>query len=176
VLRVEYDNPPLAVDVAPSGALKTGSTDEQGAFVESTPAELRDAEFNNLKQLGLVCKMFGNENKDHLPGGWLMVYPEYLGGPDVLRSPWAPEGTSSYELLFPGETEKRLEELAQQLIDSGALRAQTVSQSIIPTIAARDNLPADPGQPPARAVAFLDGHVEAVPLAEWDTRIAPFLR
>ena len=176
VLRIDYDNPPLAVDVAPSGALNIGGTDEQGAFVESTPAELRDAEFNNLKQLGLVFKMFGHENKDYLPGGWLMVYPEYLADPDVLRSPWAPEGTSSYELLFPGETEKRLEELAQQLIDSGALQAETASQSIIPAIAARDNLPADPGQPPARAVLFLDGHVEAVPLADWDTRIAPFLR
>ena len=177
LLRVEYDSPRLTIDVAPSGLLRDAvNTTKQALANDATPAELREIEYNNLKQLRLICKMFEEENKEYLPGGWLMIYPDYLNEPNILTSPWAPEGTVSYELLFPGETEKRLEELAQQLIDSGALRAQTVSQSIIPAIAARDNLPADRGQPPARAVAFLDGHVEAVPLADWDTRIAPFLR
>lgn len=181
VLRIEYDNPPLAIDMSASGHSRSsdeGETAPPGGEEEPALA-MRESEFNNLKQLGLVCKMFGNENKDFMPGGWIMVYPEYLTDLEVLRSPWAPEGTVSYDLVFPGENERDLEALARELVESGALQMtnpeQPIGQSEIPLVIARDNLPADPEHKPARAVLFLDGHVEAVQLTEWDARIAPFL-
>lgn len=190
VLRIEYDNPPLAIDIASSGDQRSSDEGETASpGEESQPEGLRESEFNNLKQLGIVCKMFSGENKEHLPGGWLMVYPEYLSDLRVLQSPWAPEGTVSYELLFPGETEKNLEALVTQLFESGAITNPNDSQSnsdagvlpsnlqsYIPIVISQDELPAQGDLSPARAVLFLDGHVEAVALSEWDARITPFLR
>ena len=190
VLRMEFENPPLAIDIASNGDQRISDEGETASLgEESQPEALRDAEFNNLKQLGLVCKMFSGENKEHLPGGWLMVYPEYLADLRVLQSPWAPEGTVSYELLFPGESEKDLEALATQLFESGAIADPNYTpsnsdagvlpsnlQSHIPIVISQDELPAQGDLPPARAVLFLDGHVEAVRLTEWDARITPFLR
>src|SRR5690606_25258756 len=100
------------------------------------------------------------------------------------------DGADSYELLFPGETEEALEELATQLFESGAITdpnyAQDAAdnpnghpaflQSRIPIVISQEELPAQGDLPPARAVLFLDGHVEAVRLTEWDARITPFLR
>ena len=179
-LRVEYFDPPFAIDIASDGNERTsdeGEAEPPGG--EQTPDSLRVAEFNNLKQLRIVLKMFSNENRGYLPGGWVMVYPEYVTDMRVLTSPWAAEGTDSYELLFPGKTEKQLEELVRSLAVSGTLPTLSEGhmpwQADIPAIASRDELPSEPGKPPARAVLFLDGHVEAVPLSEWDTRIAPFL-
>jgi len=58
---------------------------------------MRASDANNLKQLGLVCKMFANENKDYFPPlspapGRLTpdpaaIYPEYLTDVRVLISP-----------------------------------------------------------------------------------------
>ena len=56
---------------------------------------------NNLKQMGLVCKMFSNESKGEIwpplspiPGNWMMdmnvVYPEYLSDLSVLVCPDSP--------------------------------------------------------------------------------------
>lgn len=56
---------------------------------------------NNLKQLGLVCKMFSNESKggtwpplSPVPGNWMLnmtaVYPEYLSDLDILKCPDSP--------------------------------------------------------------------------------------
>ena len=186
VLRIEYDNPPLAIDIASNGHLRTSDEGETASpGEEADPGALRESEFNNLKQLGIVCKMFVYENQDYLPGGWLMVYPEYLSDLRVLQSPWAAEGTVSYELLFPGETEKDLQDLATRLVESGAVSVpngseagsqQAISQSEIPIVVSGEELPAQGDLPPARAVLFLDGHVEAVTRSEWDARITPFLR
>lgn len=188
VIRIEYDNPSLTLDVSMFGLLSAvepvARPSEETAAVTDA---LRDLEFSNLKQLGLACKMFANENTGHLPGGWLTVYPEYLKDVAVLRSPWAIEGAVSYELLFPGQAEQDMERMARQLIQDGLLVVANASnyesdyagsgalmQSIVPIVISRDNLPADTEYKPARAVLFLDGHVEAVPLSEWDARIAPF--
>ncbi len=187
VLRIEYDNPPYTITVGPSGSLMSVGSDPGAGNDAATNAALRATEFNNMKQLMLIVKMFANEHKESIPGGWLMTYPEYLTDPSVLRSPWAPEGTLSYDLLFPGETETGLIERAIQLFESGVVTTEfnyqdrenpawsAVMLSEIPLIVSRDNLPTDPNQPPSRAVAFLDGHVEAVPIAQWDARIAPFI-
>ena len=189
VLRIEYDDPPFSISVSPSGSLTTTGP-ETGDPVDANASEaLRASEFNNMKQLMLVVKMFQNENNDFIPGGWLTTYPEYMSDPNILHSPWAAEGTVTYDLLFPGAQENDLLELARSLRESGALGEvsplaegapehvhKAVLASEVPAIISRELLPASPGQPPARAVAFLDGHVQAVPLSEWDTVVAPFLR
>ncbi|MDX9975121.1 MAG: DUF1559 domain-containing protein [FCB group bacterium] len=80
---------------------------------------------NNLKQLGVVLKMYGNENKgkfpqmksmdcDGAPVGWATifdaqaVYPEYLSDFDVLVCPSAPAGASALELWDEGDTASSL--------------------------------------------------------------------
>ncbi|GMW03811.1 MAG: hypothetical protein AMXMBFR84_49450 [Candidatus Hydrogenedentota bacterium] len=140
---------------------------------------------NNMKQLGLVIKMFMNEHDNIMPPGWNSVYPEYLTDMNVLRSPWDAPGEQSYEYLFPTATEESLLQLAADLVNSGqiasedlgtdnpqALNAQLMSK--VPILFNQAELPRTPGRPAARNVLFLDGHVEVVPTSEWNARITPF--
>lgn len=73
-----------------------------------------------------------------------------------------------------------------RLIDSGRLRlpperAQLAAsprfpvESVIPAVISRNPLPGESGDAPARAVLFLDGHVEAIRPDRWETGVAPFL-
>ncbi len=190
LLRIAYDEPPLVIEVSAGGVLTTPDymLNESSSGLPDA-SELRAANFNNMKQLMLVIKMFEAEHNGHIPGGWLSVYPEYLSDPTVLLSPWSTESEPSYELIQPGERSDDLVARAQELIDSGALSAEGAPNvepgtpawnswlmSRIPVIVGIDELPVDVGGPPLRAVAFLDGHVEAVHVGSWDERITPFLR
>jgi hypothetical protein len=148
---------------------------------------MRARDQNNLKQLGLVMKMFQAEHNDYLPAGWLSVYPEYLTDPNVLRSPWAPEGTLAYDFLFPAMNQQELYAVAEHVIASGefaqfrahpdepesALEARLASA--IPLIVGRDEAPQIPGEEPRRSAVFLDGHVETMTLEEWESSVTPFL-
>lgn len=188
ILEVRYDAPPLIISY---DASSVRSVDEQlpQDNLPEPPADdeaLRDSEYNNLKQLGLVLKMFEAEHKGFLPGGWFTVFPEYLTDPHVLHSPWAPGEEVSYDLVFPGARTADLHELTFRLIDSGRLRLpperaqlagspQFPVESVIPAVISRNPLPGKNGDAPARAVLFLDGHVEAIRPDRWETVVAPFL-
>lgn len=133
---------------------------------------LREADANQLKQLGLVIKMFANENNNLTPPGWLSVYPEYLTGPGILTSPKDPPGTDSYALLFPAM------DLDAMLAGNGADMENPAggakAQSELPVVVNRSDWP---GEEPGRNVLFWDGHVEYVPRtsATWSQRLEPLL-
>ncbi len=87
------------------------------ALARAREAARRASCQNNLKQMGIVCKMYANESKgEHFPpkvrlcdpsGDWLnrnycwmpdalSVYPEYLVDAKVLICPSDPEGESAF--------------------------------------------------------------------------------
>lgn len=92
---------------------------------------------NNLKQLGTVLKMYGNEHRgkfpqmksmdcEGVPAPWATifdaqaVYPEYLSDLDVLVCPSAPAGASALELWDEGMTPSTLWH-ATPLTDNGRI-------------------------------------------------------
>lgn len=196
VLRVRFSNPDMTMEIDATGHARTVKADRASTIVPpQNPAEyeawaraMRASDQNNLKQLGLVMKMFQVEHNDYLPGGWLSVYPEYLTDPNVLRSPWAPEGTQSYDFLFPAMSQQELYAVAEQLSAGGEFTQfrpypdepesarQARLASVIPLIIGRDEAPLIPGEEPRRSALFLDGHVETMALDEWDLSVTPFLR
>ncbi|MDZ4857699.1 MAG: hypothetical protein SGI88_01855 [Candidatus Hydrogenedentes bacterium] len=186
LLRIQYASPPLTIDIATTGVVSMNEFPPTDAAAGNDPAELRSLEYNNLKQLAIVVKMFQSENNDFIPPGWLTIYPEYLTNTDVLRSPWSENRNPSYQLLYPGAHQNDLYAIAQELFDAGLIELENVVsdpepigphlEGHIPVIVGTDLLPMVGDSPPMRAVAFLDGHVEAVPVDDWERRITPFQR
>jgi prepilin-type processing-associated H-X9-DG protein len=129
---------------------------------------------NNMKQLGIIVKMFQNENRYMLtPPGWHTVYPEYMTDPAILTAPWDEPGTASYQLIFPAASEDDLAALAIQIsaergvdIDDGRATAH------VPLVY---EVQGNPGLGDGRNVLFLDGHVEYIDDTEWRERIQPYL-
>ena len=82
------------------------------ALPRAREAARRVSSANNLKQMGIVLKMYANENDGKYPplapykGVWMIdlerVYPEYLTDPKVLVNPSLPDA---------GEIEERLSKL-----------------------------------------------------------------
>tara|TARA_R110001592_G_scaffold85482_6_gene252719 strand:- start:957 stop:1496 length:540 start_codon:yes stop_codon:yes gene_type:complete len=129
---------------------------------------------NNMKQLGLVLKMFAAEDPESsYPGGWAMTIPEYLADTKVLTCPGLDEAdnpgrTVSYELLFPATSETRLIEIVRELgMDNGM---KNVMLSAIP-VAIETHECAGSGM---NHVLFADGHVEALDSEAWIERVQPY--
>jgi len=168
VLKVDYRNPDRTYYVLIGGNILT-PPEEEPIPDEVPPAQRagyeqgrdRARSQNNLKQLVLIMKMFAGENRGHLPGGWLTVFPEYLTDPLICTTPWDEPFTNSYQLLFPGATEEQLEPLG--------------TQAEVPTIIEKRGNPKQI-DPRGRNVAFLDGHVEFVKDTEWEAKVGRFLR
>jgi prepilin-type processing-associated H-X9-DG protein len=189
LVEVTYGDPYQVTTLNVHGGSTSRSiTDEaliaapQSAIEEARWQALVASDQNNLKQLGLINKMFANENCMYTIPGFCTVFPEYLTDPGVLTSPWDEPGTVSYELLFPAVTEEELEELGIQYLESKgdvdpnnpALSAQ--AQSVVPLIFNTTDIPAIGDSPAARNVLFLDGHVERLTLDAFEERVGPFLR
>lgn len=172
LIRLENRELGVVASVSAGGRIHV-SIGENDSHSNSALAAMRAQCQNNLKQLGLVIKMFENEHHGYSPPGWLTCYPEYLTDPSVLTCPKDPPGTDSYQYLFPAT---HMEEYARQFHDdpeNPAARAMAMSQ--IPTLLNRTDFP---GTVPGRNVLFMDGHVEWIRTdsAEWRERIVPFLR
>lgn len=84
------------------------------SLARSRESAHRSSCMNNLKQLGLVMKMYANENRGYFPplspiaNNWMMdayaVYPEYLTDPNVLVCPTSPlAGGSPFTLKHNAE-------------------------------------------------------------------------
>jgi hypothetical protein len=74
-----------------------------GSAVDNTKnAQLRASCQNNMKQLGLVFKMYANESyNQYIPGGFRQTYPEYVTDLNVLICPGLNDGKVSYTILYP---------------------------------------------------------------------------
>ncbi|MBI2431461.1 MAG: hypothetical protein HYV26_01165, partial [Candidatus Hydrogenedentes bacterium] len=150
IVRLSYPALALEGTLTTKGdvrVLNTGEDDSQQL------AALRASDQNNLKQLGLVIKMFENEHNGYSPPGWLTTYPEYLTDPNVLVNPKDPPSAGWYDYLLPAT---HLEELAKQYVtDEGDPAAMARAMSELPLAMDTTDWP-DGG----RNLLFCDGHVE----------------
>ena len=165
IVRVQYK------DLEQTFVIMDTMTAEEYHPANTTAPELTARCQNNLKQLGLVCKMFMNEHSNFTPPGWLSVYPEYLSDANVLFCPGIPYEEISYELLFPATEESYLIDVAHAIHGASEVKALSLSQ--VPLVVGncqhtKDTL--------GRNVLYADGHVEVVPEKDWNKRINPFLK
>ena len=168
VLRLSYSAEDIVGTANARGVVcvqtQTDSVTLDAVTMRQQVARLRSQDQNNLKQLGLVIKMFENEHHGFTPPGWLSVYPEYLSDTQILTSPGDKPGSESYEYLLPATN---LDAMVQELVEepnNPSAVAQT--QSEIPLVMNKNDWP-DGG----RNMLFADGHVEYV--RDWRERIFP---
>lgn len=185
LLRVRYTTPPMVLQFENPNASQVRRVDVGNRLrcdiLSSIPGAtgeiplLTASCLNNMKQLGLVLKMYQNEARgQRSPAGWATTVPEYLTDTMILTCPALREGegterTVSYDLLFPTINERELRALAAQW----GLNASdpNVLQSRIPAIL--EAHPCADGH--SRNVLFWDGHAETIDPARWHSDIAPYM-
>jgi RNA polymerase sigma-70 factor (ECF subfamily) len=177
LLRLENEKHVFALEAGDGGTIKEAIYGEADRYADgrtnTQKPVMRASCANNLKQLGLSFKMFGNETKgEYFPGGFRQVYPEYLPDLAILTCPGGPIGELSYTILFPATN--RSDWLAIYSAVYGPSEEELnygLIQSKIPLIMDIDECSGSGG----RNVLFIDGHVEYVLNRDYDTVIRPFL-
>ncbi len=155
--------------VREEGARQPGTAEHSGNPEARNPA-IRASCANNLKQLGLISKMFSNEQgDDRFPAGPHHLYPEYMPDPRVLACPNAPSGTISYRWVFPAANEAELVEVYSQV--TGEPPNWTLADSLVPLMIETHLCAGDEGS----NVLFEDGHVEFMTPEEFALRVEPYL-
>ncbi len=158
-IDVVDDPKPAPADLAP--AVKTMRAQAQNASC-----------MNNLKQLGIVTKMFQGEQQHGLtPTGWHMTYPTFMADTRILTCPGEAPGAVSYEILFPGASEEWMHALARTVEGLPADAPVSTLTAAVPLIIEIRKCSGIDG----RNVIFLDGHVERFNDDRWSTEIAPYL-
>ena len=144
------------ISVFPFGRMTTWHRPGEGPQSSEEWAKIRARSQNNLKQLGLVVKMFEQEHYGYTPGGWWSVYPEYLTDLAVLTHPVDDPGTVSYQYMAPVMNFQHLFEATRtpEIRENPAALHQFMSE--LPIVIERQPY----GEPPGRNVLFADGHVE----------------
>jgi RNA polymerase sigma-70 factor (ECF subfamily) len=126
---------------------------------------------NNMKQLGLSCKMFESEQTLGLfPPGWRILYPEYLSDTRVLTCPNAEPGTESYELLIPASNSAFMEDWALEVEELPEGTNSFVLQSKVAFVIETHECSNMAG----RNILYLDGHVSFHKDGEWESIIEPY--
>jgi len=186
LIEVTYGDPDQIFTLNVQGSVSGRSIQEglDGSAAEEARWQAMIAsDQNNLKQMGLVNKMFQNENwGEHTIPGFCTVYPEYLTDPGVLTSPWEESGTVSYELLFPAVATEDLHAMAIDVLvaegtidpNDPALNARIESQ--IPLMYNKNEIPPFGARQGMRNVLFLDGHVACLTPKAFQEQVGPFLR
>ena len=180
ILSAHFTNPDVEIVASLGGVHVVGETlldqsspedDESPVVSEAQALAHLESCQNNLKQLGIINHMFWNENQDYTTGGFAMVVPEYLSDVNILNCPADPDFTESYQLLFPGTHRDFLEELAESIESTpgsnpgiGSIPLVTETHTHTINGEQRSN------------VLFVDGHVTAIHIDEWDQRITPYLQ
>ena len=170
LVAIDYSNPTQRIAASSSGKIVVESDETQ---LPGKSAEQCAACQNNLKQLGLVEKMFSNEHRDYLSGGWATVYPEYLTDPATLSCPCRPIGDDSYEILFPAVSwDDFCLELCGKVM-GGSVEVAT-AQSMVPMVMERSTHTKNGKQ--GRNVMFFDGHVEFVVINDLPQKVERFVK
>ena len=109
LLRLKNSRYDFAMSIGIKGNVKT----KKGSQVTNADSNAnRMACSNNLRQMGLVFKMFSNECPgEYYPGGQRQVFPEYLSDLAILTCPGDDIGTLSYEIPFPAANNQYFKEL-----------------------------------------------------------------
>ncbi len=180
LLVVDYKDPAMKIQASITGevslyndpsALSGGS--ENSAAAEARFATQRAGDQNNLKQLGLVIKMFMNEHWEYTPPGWLSCIPEFLTDPSILTSPKDAPGTDSYLYLFPAHNfEEEEREAVAASDDPNNPAAKPIYESQIPILTNRTEFP---GPSAGRNVLYLDGHVAYLRSDYWNESVLPYV-
>ena len=185
LLRIRYSTPPMILEIRdanPSSVARVDPGNRLRCFSFGTPPwtpEIQERCIescqNNMKQLGLVLKMFANEAEEgRFPAGWATTVPEYLADTSVFTCPSVngevgSTRSVSYELLFPAINEEELVILAEEMgLDTGDIKAL---KHKVPVII--ENHPCADGK--SRNVVFLDGDAERIEDSDWARVVAPFV-
>ena len=178
MIRVEYEEPPMTFEVMTDGRIDF--IDGRVEAPEKNPGVLLAMSQNNMKQLGLVLKMFTHETPGwYLPGGWATVYPEYLVDLRILNSPVDEPGRVSYELVFPAVpfSDEDVAEIYMHVTgreedpENPAWLGVTVSEVPMAIETVEHTDPRGRG----RNVLFADGHVEFVTPERFEQIVQPYL-
>jgi RNA polymerase sigma-70 factor (ECF subfamily) len=106
-----------------------------------------------------------------MPPGWRSLYPDYMPNVSLLTCPSVDPQTLSYRVVFPAVPEERVIEIAKKIEGLSEYAELEEFLPRIPVIIETHECSSSGG----RHVIFLDGHLERVPLEDWDARIAPYL-
>ena len=168
---IKYGNPAQRISITRWGRIIEEGYDMQVS--EEDAAKFREACQNNLKQFGLVVKMFSSEHHGYFPGGWAMAFPEYLSDPAILSCPCRPLGDDSYDLLFPGVSDEAFcQEVYTKVTGESAENVNV--QSIVPLVVERPTHTGNGKE--GRNILFFDGHVEFVSMKDLPTKVDRFVK
>ena len=164
LVTIEYKNPTQRISASSSGRY---------VVIDGDDTQFFDSCENNLKQLGIVEKMFAEDHHGFISGGWAMVYPEYMSDSAILSCPARPAGEDSYELLFPAvSTDNFCSELFLKVTKGNADVA--TAQRMVPMVVERSTHTLNGKQ--GRNVLFFDGHVEFVAMSDLPTKVERFIK
>jgi prepilin-type processing-associated H-X9-DG protein len=158
---------------APLNAASSGEDLSEAMLEMRRKAQMASCQ-NNMKQLGLVIKMFQLEHEGSMtPPGWHSVFPEYLGHVGILTCPGGEAHTFGYELVFPATMPEFFDDLLAEVEGFTIEEADgsRIFQNYIPIVIETGEC----NELGGRNVTFLDGHVEFVRHEEWDAVVGPYL-
>ena len=171
LVSIKYSNPQQRVSATCSGSIIEEGYDVPLSEEDATKS--CEACQKNLKQLGLIEKMFATEHHGYISGGWAMVYPEHMSDPAILSCPCRPLGDDSYELLFPGVSEESFcQELYATIIGESA--DQPPAHVAVPMIVERSTHTVNGKQ--GRNVLFFDGHAEFITMNDLPQKVERFIK
>ena len=129
---------------------------------------------NNMKQLGLVIRMFSAEHREYVPASWRTVYPDYLCDPNVLVCPAGDKLETCYDIVFPALHEEDLAMIWEAVEGQGAAQAPGGGwESRVPVVTEKHRHTVDAKV--VRNVLFYDGHVEAMSDEQWNEHVKPYI-
>lgn len=176
VLRVAYPDPKMTFSVDAFGAVHSEEAPPQVPTSEASAA-FRSSCGNNMKQLGIIIKMFENEWEGFSPPGWEFVEPDYLLDRRILTCPLEAPGTVSYELLLPAT---HLDEFVRYVAEETGCcdpqdpRFTGLALSKVPIVIEQHPHEVE-GRGVGYNVLFTDGHVEFIVEDVLDARLGPYL-